>query len=227
MTYLLLIWDTWGGVSRSPCRRVVDTYWHLCGQPFFLPVSHILLKILGLPPVFFGLCFSFHFSLIHQWLQPGRSNGAYILIFFSNSLKDCWLFAVLAPSGRLFQCSTVRTANEYFRMSVLANGAASPFAQRPSCTDSIVSACCCEQFFASAIADEFVHKAHVLLDSSGLQCLKAKFCTSFLITFSFKARDHAYSTAFFCTFSSTSRSPASHGDQAWEANSRCGLTYCL
>ncbi len=47
-----LTWDTWGGVSRSPCRRVVDTYWHLCGQPFFLPVSHILLEILGLPPVF-------------------------------------------------------------------------------------------------------------------------------------------------------------------------------
>jgi hypothetical protein len=32
-----------------------------------------------------------------------------------------------------------------------------------------VSACCCEQFFSSAIADEFVHKAHVLLDSSGLK----------------------------------------------------------
>jgi hypothetical protein len=58
----------------------------------------------------------------------------------------------------------------------------------PSCTDSTVSACCCEQFFAPAIADEFVHKAYVLLDSSGLQCLKAKFCTSFLITFSFKAQ---------------------------------------
>ncbi len=77
-------------------------------------------------------------------------------------------------------------------MSILANGAASPFAQRPSFTDSIVSACCCEQFFASAIADEVVHKAHVLLDSSGLQCLKVKFCTSFLITFSLKARDNAY-----------------------------------
>ncbi len=39
-TYLLLLtWDTWGGVSRSPCRRLVDTYWRLCGQPFFLPVS--------------------------------------------------------------------------------------------------------------------------------------------------------------------------------------------
>ncbi len=26
-------------MSRFPCGRVVDTYWCLCGQPFFLPVS--------------------------------------------------------------------------------------------------------------------------------------------------------------------------------------------
>ncbi len=59
----LLTWDTWGGVSRSPCRRVVDTYWHLCGQPFFLPLSHILLKILGLLPVFWSMIlFSFLIS---------------------------------------------------------------------------------------------------------------------------------------------------------------------
>ncbi len=25
--FRLLTWDTWGGVSRSPCRRVVDTEW--------------------------------------------------------------------------------------------------------------------------------------------------------------------------------------------------------
>jgi hypothetical protein len=31
-TYLLT-WDTWGGVSRSPRRRVVDTYGLLCGPP--------------------------------------------------------------------------------------------------------------------------------------------------------------------------------------------------
>ncbi len=35
----VLTWDTWGGVSMSPYRRVVDTYWRLCGRPFFLPVS--------------------------------------------------------------------------------------------------------------------------------------------------------------------------------------------
>ncbi len=32
-------WTTWGGVSRSPCRRIVDKNWRLCGQPFFLHVS--------------------------------------------------------------------------------------------------------------------------------------------------------------------------------------------
>jgi hypothetical protein len=31
--WILLTWDTWGGVSRSPRRRVVDTYGLLCGPP--------------------------------------------------------------------------------------------------------------------------------------------------------------------------------------------------
>jgi hypothetical protein len=57
-------WDTWipgyldtwihgylGGVSRSPCRSVVDTYCSCCGPPFRLLL--LLLAICGgFPPLF-------------------------------------------------------------------------------------------------------------------------------------------------------------------------------
>jgi hypothetical protein len=177
-------------VSRSLCRRVVDTYWHLCGQPFFLPVSHILLKTLCLPPVFWSMfLFSFliNSSVAAAWAWAVKwSLHIDILQQFIERLltvrRSCSLWKIIPVlhcpyCKRVF--SDVRPSKcccQPIRCSSL------------SCTDSIMSACCCEQFFASAIADEFVHKAHVLLDSSGLQCLKARFCTSFLITFSFFPR---------------------------------------
>ncbi len=72
-------------MSRSPCRSVVDTYWHLCGQPFFLPVSHILLKVLGLPPVL-GL----PSVCVYQYMFESRGQycGSGILCLFDPWIRD-------------------------------------------------------------------------------------------------------------------------------------------
>jgi len=73
-------------------------------------LSPVLLVILGLIPVFgFLLLISF---LLRSLVAVAWSNEAYILIFFSNA--DCSPFLLPLYFG-------------VFRMSVLANGAASPF----------------------------------------------------------------------------------------------------
>jgi hypothetical protein len=73
-------WDTWGGVSRSPRRSVVDTCGLLCGPPRrYCP---IFLLFLWLSTCHFAKDVSSRFSIA----VPNTCCFTYILVVFSNAL---------------------------------------------------------------------------------------------------------------------------------------------
>ncbi len=140
-------------MSSPPCRRVAESSRHLRGWPsacWFISVCPI-----GFPPVMMVFSFIFtayrylflyiavpNFMTYYHWLLSFQSHffsvlyhlwhvcissRTYAAAWFSPLLKDSLLGAILTVSGRWFHFSTIRTANEWFLISVRAYWTASPW----------------------------------------------------------------------------------------------------
>jgi hypothetical protein len=140
-------------------------------------------------------------------------------------LKDSGCLSALRLFGRLFHCSTVRTVKEFFLTYVLANCTAS--LSTPAAVLVLAPP------FPQDQVNRFWFYIAMYLWTRAMSCLTLLSCrlsspssaqlSSYVRPFS----PATIFTAFSCTFSSTSLSPASHGAHVGVENSRWGRTYCL